>query len=56
MRDMEKEIKSLRHHVSVLSKRNYQLMKDGKSRTASHIASDVFLKDHERGSGKKRPV
>ena len=43
MGEMEKEIKRLRHHVSVLSKRNHQLVKDGKSRTASPIASDAFL-------------
>ena len=41
MSEMEKEIKRLRHHVSVLYKRNHQLMKDGKSRAASPIASDV---------------
>ena len=29
---MEKEIKRFRHHVSVLSKRNHQLMKNGKSK------------------------
>ena len=40
---LEKEIKRLRHHVSVLSKRNHQLMKDGKSRAASSIASDASL-------------
>ena len=28
---LEKEVRRLRHHVSVLSKRNHQLMKDGKS-------------------------
>ena len=44
---MEKEIKRLRHHVSVLSKRNHQLVKDGKSRAASPIASDVSLSDDE---------
>ena len=38
---LEKEIKRLRHHVSVLSKRNHQLMKDGKSWAASSIASDA---------------
>ena len=47
MSDMEKEIKRLRHHVSVLSKRNHQLVKDGKSRAASPIASDVSLSDDE---------
>ena len=43
MGDMEKEIKRLRHHVSVLSKRNHQLMKDGTSWVASSIASDTSL-------------
>ena len=38
-----REIKRLRHHVSVLSKRNHQLMKDGKSWAASSIASDASL-------------
>ena len=47
MSEMEREIKRLRHHVSVLSKRNHQLMKDGKSRAASPIASDVSLSDDE---------
>ena len=47
MSEMDKEIKRLRHHVSVLSKRNHQLMKDGKSRAASPIASDVSLSDEE---------
>ena len=47
MSEMEKEIKRLRHHVSVLSKRNHQLVKDGKSRAASPIASDVSLSDDE---------
>ena len=47
MSEMEKEIKRLRHHVSVLSKRNHQLMKDGKSRAASPIASGASLSDEE---------
>ena len=47
MSEMEKEIKRLRHHVSVLSKRNHRLMKDGKSRAASPIASDVSLSDED---------
>ena len=38
---LEKEIKRLRHHISVLSKRNHQLMKDGKSWATSSIASDA---------------
>ena len=40
---LEKEIKRLRHHVSVLFKRNHQLMKDGKSWEALSIASDASL-------------
>ena len=51
--EMEKEIKRLRHHVSVLSKRNHQLVKDGKSRAASPIASDVSLSDDESEEGKE---
>ena len=47
MSDIEKEIKRLQHHVSGLSKRNHQLMKDGKSRVTSPIASDVSLSDEE---------
>ena len=56
MSEMEKEIKRLRHHVSVLSKRNHQLVKDGKSRAASPIASDVSLseeEEEEEGEGKE---
>ena len=55
---MEKEIKRLRHHVSVLSNRNHQLMKDGKSRAASSIASDASLssdnEEVEVGEGEER--
>ena len=40
---LEREIKRLRHHVSVLSKRNYELMKDGKSRAVASIASATSL-------------
>ena len=47
MGNMEKEIKRLQYHVSVLSKRNHQLMKDDTSRAASPIASDVSLSDEE---------
>ena len=47
MSEMEKEIKRLRHHISVLSKRNHQLMKDGKSRAASSIASGASLSEEE---------
>ena len=39
MGDMEKEIKRLRHHVSVLSKKNHELVKNGKSEAAAPIAS-----------------
>ena len=56
MGEMEKEIKRLRHHVSVLSKRNHQLMKDSKSRAASPVASDVSLsedEDKEEEEGKR---
>ena len=57
MGDMEKEIKRLRHHVSVLSKRNHQLMKDGKSRAASPIASDVSHSEVvEEGEADESPV
>ena len=47
MSDMEKEIKRLQDYVSVLSKRNNRLMKDGRRRAASPIASDVSLSDDE---------
>ena len=54
---LEKEIKRLRHHVSVLSKRNHQLMKEGKSWAASSIASDASLssddEEVETGEGKR---
>ena len=43
MGEMEREIKRLRHHVSVLSKRNDQLVKEGKSRAAPPIASGASL-------------
>ena len=49
MGDIEKEIKRLRYHVSVLSKRNHQLMKDGKSWAASSIASDASLSSDDEG-------
>ena len=38
---LEREVKRLRHHVSVLSKRIHQQVKDGKSWAASSIASDA---------------
>ena len=50
MGEMEKEIKRLRHHVSVLSKRNHRLVEDGKSRAIPSIASGISLskkKDEE---------
>ena len=46
---MEKEIKRLRHHVSVLSKRNHRLVEDGKSRAAPPIASGVSLSEEKEG-------
>ena len=54
---LEKEVKRLRHHVSVLSKRNHQLMKEGKSWAASSIASDASLssddEEVETGEGER---
>ena len=47
MGEMEKEIKRLRHHVSVLSKRNHELVKNGKSRAAAPIASVASLREGE---------
>ena len=47
MGEMEKEIKRLRHHVSVLSKRNHELVKNGKSRAAPPIARGVSLREDE---------
>jgi len=41
--DLRKEIKRLRHHVSVLSKRNQRQVEDGKGGAASSIASDASL-------------
>ena len=49
MGDMEKEIKRLRHHVSVLSKRNDRLVKEGKSRAAPPIASGASLSLEKEG-------
>jgi len=43
LRVKDLEIKRLRHHVSVLSKRNHRLVEDGKSWAASSIASDASL-------------
>ena len=39
MGEMEREIKRLRHHVSVLSKKNHRLMENGKSGAVAPIAS-----------------
>ena len=47
---LELEVKRLRHHVSVLSKRNHELMKVGKSKAASSIASGAsFCSSGEEG-------
>ena len=48
MGEMEKEMKRLQHHISVLSKRNYWLVKDGKSRAASPIASYASLSESDK--------
>ena len=47
MSEMEKEIKRLRHHVSVLSKRNHEMVKNDKSRAAAPIASVASLREEE---------
>jgi len=39
MSELRKEVKRLRQHVSVLSKRNHRLVEDGKSRAVPPIAS-----------------
>ena len=39
--DLKREIKRFRHHVSVLSKMDNELMKNGKSKAASSIARDA---------------
>ena len=54
MGDMEKEIKRLRHHVSVLSKRNRRLVEDSKSRAAPPIASGASLSDEKEGVAEVR--
>ena len=54
MGKIEKEIKRLRHHVSVLSKRNHRLMKDGKNWAASSITSEFkhyCVRRERRNSG-----
>jgi len=53
MNEMRKEIKRLLHHVSVLSKRNYWMVKDGKSRAASSIASDASLSSDDEEVGEE---
>jgi len=47
MSDLRKEVKRLRHHVSVLSKRNHRLVEDGKRGAASSIASDASLSSED---------
>jgi len=47
MGDLRKKIKRLRHHVSVLSKRNYRLVEDGKRGAASSIASNASLSSED---------
>jgi len=53
MGELRKEVKRLRHHVSVLSKRNDWLVKDGKSRAASSIASDASLSSDDEEVGEE---
>ena len=53
MGDLRKEVKRLRHHVSVLSKRNDRLVKDDKSREASFIASDASLSSDDEEVGEE---
>jgi len=53
MSELRKEVKRLRHHVSVLSKRNDRLVKDGKSRVASSIASDASLSSDDEEIGEE---
>jgi len=53
MGDLRKEVKRLRHHVLVLSKRNDRLVKDGKSRAASSIASDASLSSDDEEVGEE---
>ena len=48
---LEREVKRLRHHVSVFSNRNHQLMKDGRNRAASSIASDASLSSDDNEVG-----
>ena len=53
---MEKEIKRLQHHVSVLSNRNHQLMKDDKSSAVASIASATSLCPYNGGKEEKEEM
>jgi len=53
MNELRKEVKRLRHHVSVLFKRNDRLVKDSKSRAASSIASDASLSSDDEEVGEE---
>jgi len=53
MSGLRREVKRLRHHVSVLSKRNDRLVKDGKSRAVSSIASDASLSSDDEEIGEE---
>jgi len=43
MGDLRREVKRLRHHVSVVSKRNHRMVKDGTRQVTSSIASDTSM-------------
>ena len=45
------EIKRLRHHVSVLPKRNHRLVEDGKRMAASSIASNASMSSDDEEVG-----
>jgi len=53
MNEMRREIKRLRHHVLVLSKRNDRLVKDGKGGAASSIAGDASLSSDDEEIGEE---
>jgi len=53
MSELRQKMKRLRHHVSVLSKRNDRLVKHGKSRAASSIASDASLSSDDEEVGEE---
>jgi len=53
MSELRKEVKRLRHHVLVLSKRNDRLVKDGKSGAASSMASDASLSSDDEEVGEE---